>query len=47
MKDLEAIDSLNRAIELDPENRELAKTDTDFDSIRDEDWFRAVVEGKG
>jgi hypothetical protein len=43
---IEAIDFLRRAIELDPENRKRAKTDPDFDSIRSEDWFQAVVEGE-
>ncbi|HEY9630364.1 MAG TPA: tetratricopeptide repeat protein [Coleofasciculaceae cyanobacterium] len=40
-----AIDSLQRAIELDPEYQEQAKTDTDFDSIRERDAFQALVEG--
>jgi hypothetical protein len=29
---------------LNPKYRELAKTDSDFDAIRGEEWFRAVVE---
>ncbi len=43
---IEAIDSLSRAIELYPKYRELAKIDRAFNGIRDEDWFRAVVEGE-
>ena len=39
----QAIESLQRAIELDPKNREMAKTDKDFDAIRDNDAFRALV----
>ncbi len=41
---IEAVDCLSRAIALDPESRELAKTDRDFDAIRGEDWFQAAVE---
>ena len=39
----QAIESLQRAIELDSKYRELAKTDKDFDAIRDNDAFRALV----
>jgi len=38
-----SIDSLQRAIELDASYRELAKTDTDFDGIRDNEQFQALV----
>lgn len=41
---IEAVESLSRAIELNPEYREMAKTDSAFDSIRGKDWFQAVVE---
>jgi tetratricopeptide (TPR) repeat protein len=41
---IEAIEALSRAIELDPKYRKLAKTDADFDRIRDEDWFQAMIE---
>ncbi len=41
---IEAVDCLSRAIALDVEYREMAKTDSDFDAIRGEDWFRAAVE---
>jgi quercetin dioxygenase-like cupin family protein len=34
---------LERAVELDAQARELAKTDTDFDSIRDDPRFSAVA----
>ena len=42
-----AIPCLQAAIALDPENRDLAKTDTDFDPIRHDERFRALVEGEG
>ncbi len=40
----QAIDSLQRAIDLDPKCREMAQTDTDFDGIRESDAFQALVE---
>ena len=40
-----AIDCLQKAIALDPKYREMAKTDTDFDPIRHDERFRALVEG--
>jgi hypothetical protein len=43
----EAIDCLSRAIALDPEYRKMAKTDTDFDAIRGEEWFQTIVEEVG
>jgi tetratricopeptide (TPR) repeat protein len=42
-----AIEWLQAAIALDSENLELAKTDTDFDPIRHDERFRALVEGVG
>ena len=38
-----AIDSLQRAIGLDASYREKAKTDTDFDGIRDNEQFQALI----
>ncbi|MCY7286521.1 MAG: tetratricopeptide repeat protein, partial [Cyanobacteria bacterium CAN_BIN43] len=40
-----AIDYLQQAIALDPQWKDQAKTDTDFDSIRESDRFRALVGG--
>ncbi len=39
-----AFDNLQRAIALDPENREMAETDEDFASLRDEPRFRALLQ---
>ncbi len=39
-----AIESLQHAITLDSEHRELAKTDSDFDAIRDDDRFQSLLE---
>jgi quercetin dioxygenase-like cupin family protein len=42
-----ALDYFQRAVELEPEKaREFAKTDSDFDSIRDEPRFSALVSGE-
>ncbi|QQE65086.1 hypothetical protein GFS31_17710 [Leptolyngbya sp. BL0902] len=41
----EALELLRWAIALDPKYRTMAKTDTDFDPIRHDDRFRALVEG--
>ena len=41
-----AVECLNAAISLDSESLELAKTDTDFDPIRHDERFRALVEGE-
>lgn len=41
-KPLQALEHLNRAIELDPKWREYAATDTDFDPIRREPGFPAA-----
>jgi|GEM_PF-1301384 Flp pilus assembly protein TadD len=41
-----AIQNLQRAIELDSEYREMAKTDSDFDSLRKNSRFRALLERK-
>ncbi|NEP45463.1 MAG: tetratricopeptide repeat protein [Okeania sp. SIO2H7] len=39
-----ALENLQRAIELDPEKyREIAKTDSDFDSIRDDERFQSLI----
>ena len=38
-----AIETLQQAIALNAENRELAKTDSDFDGIRDDERFQAVI----
>ena len=42
----EALASLKRAIELDPKYQEQAKTDTDFDGIREDERFQRLVEGE-
>ena len=39
--------NLQRAIELDETYRELAKTDADFEAIRGDDRFQAVVSSSG
>jgi len=39
-----AIASLQRAIELDASYREMAKTETDFDGIRDNEQFQSLVD---
>jgi len=39
----EAIETLQRAIELDSELREYAKTDSDFERIRDDNRFQALM----
>jgi quercetin dioxygenase-like cupin family protein len=42
-----ALDYFQRAVELEPEKaREFARTDSDFDSIRDEPRFSALVAGE-
>ena len=41
-----AVEHLERAVELEPEKaREFAKTDSDFDSIRDDPLFAGVLRG--
>jgi regulator of sirC expression with transglutaminase-like and TPR domain len=40
-----AIQCLQAAIALAPQSRDMAKTDTDFDPIRHDERFRALVEG--
>ncbi|WP_346292784.1 tetratricopeptide repeat protein [Sphaerothrix gracilis] len=39
-----AIEFLSRAIELDSKYREMAKTDSDFDAIRDDERFQQLLE---
>lgn len=39
-----AIENLTRAIKLNPECREAAKTDSDFDNIREEPKFKALID---
>jgi len=41
-----ALEHLERAVEIDPDFREPAKQDSDFDAIRDEARFRSAVAGK-
>jgi tetratricopeptide (TPR) repeat protein len=41
----EAVAHLERAIALNPENRALARTDPDLEPLRDDDAFRAALEG--
>ena len=38
-----AIDTLQYAITLDSKYRDMAKTDSDFDGIRDDERFQAVI----
>jgi tetratricopeptide (TPR) repeat protein len=40
----EAIAHLERAIALNPENRALARRDTDLEPIRDDDAFRSALD---
>jgi tetratricopeptide (TPR) repeat protein len=42
-KKQEALDHLRRAVELDPEFRDNARTDSDLDSIREEPEFSAIA----
>jgi hypothetical protein len=39
----QAITSLQTAISLEPKYREMAKTDTDFDAIRDNEEFQQLL----
>ena len=41
-----AFDYLQRSIELEPEAREYAQKDSDFDSIRDDERFKSLVAGQ-
>jgi hypothetical protein len=42
----QALKNLQQAINLNPdEYREMAKTDSDFDSIRDDERFQLLIEG--
>ncbi|HAG83914.1 MAG TPA: hypothetical protein DCL61_22885, partial [Cyanobacteria bacterium UBA12227] len=41
-----ALENLQQAINLNPdESRQIAKTDSDFDSIRSDNRFQALIEG--
>jgi tetratricopeptide (TPR) repeat protein len=40
----QAIENLQQAINLNPEYREMAKTDLDFDKIRDDQQFKALIQ---
>jgi tetratricopeptide (TPR) repeat protein len=40
----EALDRMRRAIELNPENRALARHDSDLDALRGDETFRLLVE---
>jgi tetratricopeptide (TPR) repeat protein len=40
----EALDHLQRAIELNPENRAQARQDPDLENIRDLDGFRGTID---
>ena len=42
----ETIETLQRAIALDSEVRKLARTNADFDAIRGDDRFQALIEGR-
>ena len=41
-----ALELLTTAIELDSKFQEMAKTDSDFDSIRDDPRFQALIQGE-
>ncbi len=41
---VKAVESLKHAIKLNPKYREYAKTDSDFDGVRDDERFRAVID---
>jgi len=41
-----ALEFLPKAIELDAKFLEMAKTDNDFDSIRDDPRFQALIQGE-
>jgi tetratricopeptide (TPR) repeat protein len=42
----EALDHLKRSVELDPEFRELAEKDSDFDPVRDDEGFASAIAGQ-
>jgi tetratricopeptide (TPR) repeat protein len=42
----EALEHLQRALELDPKLIEIARTDSDFDAIRDRDEFTSLLAGE-
>ncbi|MEO1209780.1 MAG: tetratricopeptide repeat protein [Cyanobacteria bacterium J06638_20] len=42
----EAFENLQHSIQVDSNYREMAKTDTDFDGIREDERFRRLVEGE-
>ncbi|ELS03868.1 tetratricopeptide repeat protein, partial [Xenococcus sp. PCC 7305] len=41
-----AIENLTQAINLNPEYREMAKTDSDFDNIREKPNFKSLIESE-
>jgi quercetin dioxygenase-like cupin family protein len=41
-----ALEHLKRAVEMEPEARDYAQKDSDFDSIRDDDRFKSLVTGQ-
>ncbi len=41
----QVVENLQAAINLNPKYREMAKTDSDFDSIRDDARFQALIQG--
>ncbi len=41
-----AIANLKQAIDLDPKYREMAKTDADFERVRSDDRFQALIQGQ-
>jgi len=41
-----AIATLKQAIDLDPKYREMAETDADFDGVRSDDRFQALIQGQ-
>ncbi|NJN73309.1 MAG: hypothetical protein HC799_11140 [Limnothrix sp. RL_2_0] len=41
-----ALELLTTALNLDPKYQDMAKTDSDFDSIRDDPRFQALIQGE-
>ena len=42
-KESEALESLQKSIELNPGNKKLARKDSDFDSIRESEGFKRII----